>query len=246
MMHRHARSLALAVPLVLGACGQGQEAADPTGPTTTASEASSTPTIQDVMEIEKLTPLEPGTYVIDPDSDPSTPLHVVYEVPVEGWSQWFGAVKFAEDTHVMINITTVVNLVRHGCRDHSWADPPVGPSVDDLAVALADLAPFRVTSGPTDVTMYGHRGKHLELSAPDLGDFTGCVDGNLSSWVAPIDVAEGEGGAFHAYNAEPVEEFWILDADGTRLVIEATWSPASPPADVAEMRAILGSIRVEA
>lgn len=248
-MHRHARSLALAVLLVLGACRPGQEAGDPTGPTTTASEPSPTPTIQDVMELEKLAPLEPGTYFIDPDQDPSTPLRVVYEVPVEGWSQWFGAVKFAGDGQVMVNITTVVNLVRHGCRDHSWADPPVGPSVDDLAVALADLAPFRVTSAPKDVTMYGYRGKHLELTVPDLpvegSDFTGCVDGNLSSWVAPIDVAEGEGGAFHAYNAEPVEEFWILDVEGTRLVIEATWPQTSPPADVAEMRAILGSIRIE-
>ncbi|KRT61073.1 MAG: hypothetical protein XU10_C0044G0006 [Chloroflexi bacterium CSP1-4] len=248
MRTHHGRALALAVLLVLGACGPGQEAADPTGPTTTASEPSATPTIQDVMELEKFAPLEPGTYFIDPDSDPSTPLRVVYEVPVEG-SQWFGALKFAEDGHVMINITTVVNLVRHGCRDHSWADPPVGPSVDDLAVALADLAPFRVTSTPTDVTMYGYRGKYLELTVPDLpvegDDFIGCVDGNLLSWVAPIDVAEGEGGAFHGYNAEPVEEFWILDVDGTRLVIEANWSPASPRKDVAEMRAILDSIQIE-
>jgi hypothetical protein len=249
MRHRYVGSLAPVVLLVLGACGPGQEAADPTDPTTTASEPSATPTVQDVMELEKFAPLEPGTYFIDPDSDPSTPLRVVYEIPFEGWSQWFGALKFAGDGHVMINITTVVNVVRHGCRDHSWADPPVGPSVDDLAVALADLAPFRVTSTPTDVTMYRYRGKYLELTAPDLpvegDDFTGCVDGNLLSWVAPIDVAEGEGSAFHGYNAEPVEEFWILDVDGTRLVIEANWSPASPPADVAEMRAILESIRVE-
>ena len=255
-MHRHARSLALTVLLLLGACGPGQEAADPaaaapTGPTTTASEPSPTPTIQDVMELAKFAPLEPGTYFIDPDSDPSTPLRVVYEVPSEGWSQWFGALKFAEDGHVMINITTVVNVVRHGCRDHAWADPPVGPSVDDLAVALADLAPFRVTSAPTDVTMYGYRGKHLELSARHLpvegdGGFAGCVDGNLFSWVAPIDVVEGEKGAFHGYNAEPIEEFWILDVDGTRLVIEANWSPASPRKDLAEMRTILGSIRIEA
>ena len=227
--------------------GSGTTVATPA--TTTPSEPGAMPTVQDVMELEKFAALEPGTYFIDPDSDPATPLRVVYEVPVEGWSQWFGALKFAENGHVMINITTVVNLVRDGCRDHSWADPPVGPSVDDLAVALADLAPFRVTSGPKDVTMYGYRGKNLELNAPNLqfeGDaFTGCVDGSLSSWVAPIDVAEGERGAFHGYNAEPVEEFWILDVDGTRLVIEANWSSASLPADVAEMRAILGSIRVE-
>ena len=167
---------------------------------------------------------------------------MVYEVP-EGWSQWFGALKDAEDGHVMINITTIVNVVRHGCRDHAWADPPVGPSVDDLAVGLADLAPFRVTTAPEKVTRYGYRGKHLELTVPNV-DFGGCVDGNLSSWVAPVDVAEGEG-AFYAYNAEPIEEFWILDADGTRLVVEANWSPNSPPADLAEMRAILRSIRVE-
>lgn len=217
--------------------------------TTTVSEPNSGPMVQDVMELAKFAPLEPGTYFIDPDSDPSTPLRVVYEVPLEGWSQWFGAVRFAENTHIAINITTVVNVVRDGCRDHSWADPPVGPSVDDLAVALSELAPFRVTSGPEDVTMYGYHGKYLELAAPGMHvegeDFTGCVDGNLSSWVAPIDVAEGEGGAFHGYNSEPIEEFWILDVQGTRLVIEANWSPASLPTDIAEMRAILRSIRIE-
>jgi len=141
-----------------------------------------------------------------------------------------------------MNITTVVNLVRHGCRDHSWADPPVGPSVDDLAVALADLAPFRVTSPPEDLTIYGYSGKYLELTVPDLPvsgeEFTECDDGNLRSWVAPIDVAEGEGSAFHGYYAEPgrTEDFWILDIDGTRLVIESNWSPASPQEDVNEMR----------
>ena len=203
------------------------------------------------MELEPFGPLEPGTYFIDPDADPSTPLRVVYEVPAEGWSMWTGAVKFAEEGWVAVSITSVTNLVRHGCRDHSPADPPVGPSVDDLAAALADLAPFRVTSPPKDVTIYGFRGKYLELTVPNLpvegkGDdryFTGCAEGNLESWIAP----EALGGAFYGYNAEPgrTEEFWILDIEGTRLMIEANSSPASPRKDVAEMRAILDSIRIE-
>jgi len=37
----------------------------------------------------------------------------------------------------------------------------------------------------------------------------------------------------------------LLDVDGIRLVIETTWSPASPTEDMAEMRAILDSIRIE-
>jgi hypothetical protein len=244
----------LAALIALGACVPGSEAADPTIPSPTAlGDRSPTPTVQDIMELEPFAPLEPGTYFIDPDGDPSTPLRVAYEVPAEGWSQWIGAVKFADDGHVGVSISTVTNLVRHGCRDHSWADPPVGPSVDDLAAALGDLGPFRVTSPPKDVTIYGYRGKHLELTVPDLpvegeGDdrrFAGCEEGTLKSWVAFVDRAE-EGDAFYGYS-EPghTEDFWILDVDGTRLLIEANWSPASPREDVAEMRAILDSIRIE-
>lgn len=254
MTGRHGRSLVLAALMALGACAPGPEAADRTILSPTASgDPSPTPTVQDIMELEPFAPLEPGTYFIDPDLDPSTPLRVVYEVPVDGWRMWIGATKWSEDGHVMVSITTVTNLVRHGCRDHSWADPPVGPSVNDLAAALADLAPFRVTSPPKDVTVYGYRGKHLQLTVPDLpvegeGDdrrFTGCVDGNLKSWVAAIDTEPGD--AFYGYNGEPrrTEEFWILDIEGTRLVIEANWSPASPRKDVAELRAILDSIQIE-
>jgi len=60
-----------------------------------------------------------------------------------------------------------------------------------------------------------------------------------------IDTEPGD--AFYGYNGEPgrTEEFWILDVDGTRRVIEANWSPASPRKDVAEMRAILDSIWIE-
>lgn len=83
-------------------------------------------TVHDVMEIAYFAALEPGAYSIDPDVDPSTPLRVVYEIPAEGWSRWIGAVKFSDVGHVGVSITTVKNLVRPGCVDHSWADPPVG------------------------------------------------------------------------------------------------------------------------
>jgi hypothetical protein len=238
------------VPILAG-CGS-DDAAKATAPKKTNA-PTSTATVQDVMEFEGFAPLEPGTYFIDPDGDPSTPLRVVYEVPFEGWLQWIGATNSSNGAHVMVSITTVTNLVRHGCRDHSWADPPVGPSVDDLTTALADLAPFRVTSPPKDVTIHGYSGKHLELTVPDLPvegplddrSFAGCEEGTLKSWVAPTDTEPGD--AFYGYNGEPgrTEEFWILDVDGTRLMIEANWSPASLREDVAEMRAILDSVRIE-
>jgi hypothetical protein len=246
--------LVFALLVALAGCAPdtGSSASRTSAPPT-PSEASPTPTIQDIMELEGFAPLEPGTYSIDPDGNPSTPLRVVYEVPAEGWSQWIGAAKFANDGHVGVSITTVTNLVRQACHDHSWADPPVGPSVDNLAAALAGLAPFRVTSPPRDVTIDGYRGKHLELTVPDLpveeeGDdrrFTGCEEGKLKSWVAFVDTAE-EGDAYYGYSGPGFrEEFWILDVEGTRLMIEAGRSAGSPPKDIAELRAILDSIQIE-
>jgi hypothetical protein len=252
MSERRGWLLGLALLFALEGCGG-------------ASERTVTPTIQDVMELEFFAPLEPGTYFIDPDGDPSTSLRVVYEIPFQGWSQWIGAAKFAEEgtacsangcpgrpSHVGVSITTVSNLVRDGCSYHSWANPPVGPSVDNLATALAHLAPFRMTSPPEDVTIYGYSGKHLELTVPDLpvegeGDdlrFTGCTDGDLKSWVAFIDTAPGD--AFYGYTGPGYrEEFWILDVDGTRLMIAAGRSLGSPSENLAEQQTILDSIRIE-
>jgi hypothetical protein len=202
------------------------------------------------MGLENFVDLEPGTYSIDPDGDPSTPLRVTYQVAAAGWSQWIGAVKFNDDGHVGLSITTVDNLVRDGCSDHRPAEPAVGPTVDDLAAALSTLAPFELTSPPSNLTILGYQGKHLELTASDVrvvGEgtsriFADCADGNLHSWIAP-----NLGGSFYGYNTQPgeTEEFWILDVDGTRLVLETTQSPESPPQDVAEMEAIFDSVRIE-
>jgi hypothetical protein len=236
--------------LAAAGCSSAPEGTDTTTPSPTATfDSSPTPAVHDIMEIPYFDPLEPGTYSIDPDLDPATPLRVIYEIRADGWSQWIGAAKFAGDGHVGVSITTVSNLVSHGCRDHAWADPPVGPGVDDLANAIADLAPFRVTSPPEDVSIYGYRGKHLALIVPDLrvsddGNFIGCDEGKLKSWVAAIDTEPED--AFYGYSGPGYrEEFWILDVDGTRLMISAGRSAGSPAEDVAEMRAILDSIRTE-
>ena len=218
MKTRHGRSLALVIMLALGACTSGSEAVEAPGSsaptssdadTTAPSETVPGPKVQDIMSSSPSLRSSPGPTSSTPTSTPPPRSAWCTRSPLEGWAAWIGAAKPADDGHVMVSITTVTNLVSHGCRDHSWADPPVGPSVDDLAAALADLAPFRVTSPPKDVTIYGYRGKHLELTVPDLpvkgeGDdrrFTGCAEGTLKSWVAAVDTEPGD--AFYGYNASP-------------------------------------------
>jgi hypothetical protein len=215
---------------------------------------SPSPLVRDIPA-EPFASLEPGTYVVDADGDPATPLRVTFKVPAAGWTGWIGTAKFSNVGNVGLSVSTVSNLVTDGCRDHAWADPPVGPTVGDLATAMAVLEPFEVTSPSTDVTAYGFSGKHLTWIVPDLpvqkvgnGNpdvFTGCVDGKLKSWVAWIDTAE-PGDAFYGYSGPGYsEEFWILDVDGTRLMIAAERSAGSPAEDLAEQQAILDSIRIE-
>ena len=200
--------------------------------------------------MEQTGPLEPGSYFIDPDGDDTTPLRVTYEVP-DGWSSWFGAIKEDDFGHTALSIITVPNVVTDGCRDHTPLDPPVGPTVDDLATALSRLAPFEVTAPPTDVTLLGYQGKHLALTVPvdlrvDSGaenfhDFADCLDGELHSWISTNNE-----GSFSGYEAPGhTEEFWILDVQGTRLVLVKDASPNTPAQDIAERDAIFDTIRIE-
>jgi hypothetical protein len=241
---------ALAAVFLLAACSTTSSTWS-----TSAAVASGTPSTSgsatDIMKLEPLEPIKPGAYFIDPDGNRSTSMHVAYEVAAEGWSQWIGAAKLSDVGHVGLSITTVTSLVTDGCHDHSWAKPPIGPAVGDLAAALATLAPFRVTSPPSDVSAHGYSGKHLEWMVPELpvdpadpSRFTGCVNGSLASWVAFVDVVPGD--AYYGYSGPGYrEEFWILDVDGTRLMIAAGTSPGSSPTDIAERDAILASIRIQ-
>ena len=103
------------------------------------------------------------------------------------------------------------------------------------------------------MSVYGYRGIHLELTVPNLPvegagtdtRFTRCAEGSLKSWVAAID-ADEEGDAFYGYAGLGYrEELWILDVDGTRLMIAAGRSPGSPADDLAEQNEILDSIQIE-
>ncbi len=194
------------------------------------------------LDLQGFEPLERGTtYLIDPDGDPSTSMRVTYEIAAEGWDAWPGAVKDNLAGHTLLTITTVDNLVADGCADHTLADPPVGSTVDDLANALTQLAPFEVTEPPTDITLKGYQGKHLALTVPTGTDMAACQDGAIHSFAFANNGDE----AFSGYNVgTSTDEYWILDVDGTRLVLIANTSPSSPDEHLAELQEIIDSIRI--
>lgn len=202
------------------------------------------------MDVPDFSPLEVETYFVEPVA---SDIQVFYTIPAEGWMSWFGAFKLglatdAPNSVVGFSIVNVTNVVQEGCTAHVAADPPVGPTVDDMATALATLSPFVLSKPPSDVTIDGFSGKHLELTVPDLtlggsGDdtaFTDCTNGELWSWIGkPLSFAN------HSYSHPgQVDEYWLLDVDGTRVMIGTLTSPGSSEGDLAELRSIVESIDI--
>ena len=132
----------------------------------------------------------------------------------------------------------VGNVYTDGCQwEGSLLNPPLGPTVDDLANAISGLED-RETTVPVDVVLDGFVGKELEMTIPDI-DFASCDNGEFRSWVDPTGIAR--------FHQGPLEHsrILILEVGGTRVLIFGRSFPASSPADVAELDQIIDTIQIE-
>lgn len=116
-------------------------------------------------------------------------------------------------------------------------DPPVGPTVDDLASAWAGLTAFDATA-PTDITIDGFDGKQVEFTVPDYDEAT-CPYGDLML----LQDNSGQDG-YWAQGPNQHHQLWILDVDGTRLVIAGFWYPDTSDQDRSDIDEILNSIQI--
>jgi hypothetical protein len=189
---------------------------------------------------------EPGTYSFSFTGLPS----ITFTVPA-GWRNGGagGPTKNDGSTSALgLSPWIVGNLPVDPCL---WADgmlqPPVGPSVDDLANALARM-PRRNGTAPSAVTLGGLQGKYLELSIPADLDFATCSQVPGTGSVSPHFFVTWVGPAGDDYNgfASPGSKnrVWILDDAGVRFVLDATTFPDASAADRAELQAIIDSIRI--
>ena len=134
-----------------------------------------------------------------------------------------------------ISFSIFENVVADPCHsDNGFLDPLPGPSVDDLATALARVPGLTVTK-PTAVTLAGYQGKELTMTAPTSA--SGCTAGVDRVWELPL-------GATNDLTPGEVDKVWILDVGGERLVIDAPETPGETPASITEVQTILDSIGI--
>ncbi len=230
--------LQIGLVIALAACSDGAPALTSTGPigAVTASAHSSPSPIATARALDEglQGPLDPGIYVT------ASPFltRVTFSLP----AQWFADVGGPYAVFLDPSMDPVSNddgLVEFVIFDKVYADPchvdrgllnpPPGPSVDDLAKALASV-PSLVATTPTDVTVAGYHGKQLTLTS-DTSTAT------CSLWQLPL-------GAANTMVPGERDRYWILDINGQRLVISAHEVPSESPAHKAEVQAILDSISI--
>ena len=113
-------------------------------------------------------------------------------------------------------------------------DIAVGPSVDELAAALAANAAYEATT-PTDVTIGGFAGKRVDLQLPP-GDCD-ALDGN-----GVYFVFGGREGYVYAQGDGSDWQVSIVDVDGTRLILALFSYAETSAADLSAAQAIIDSL----
>ncbi|HEX9375147.1 MAG TPA: hypothetical protein VGB19_02760 [Actinomycetota bacterium] len=242
-----------AAALVVGGCTSGP-GADVTGTSTTEPEGVVEPSALAGTQFAG-TPLPegdltPGTYTMDKTTVPLEnsggfdSVRITFTVP-RGYESWdLGVLTTTRPKDLGVSFWKVSDVPADPCH---WrrGGPPVGPTVDDLATALANQSRRHATT-PTDVKLDGYAGKHLTLTVPanidfnhGLDEFMDCDQGAFYSW--------DPDGAFGRYHQGPnqVDELWILDIHGFRLVIDAAYYRNTATRYVSEIRGIVGSVRIE-
>jgi hypothetical protein len=226
-------------------------AAQPTatlGPTPPGTPSTPTPAPTFAYEVTALTAGPHAELVMGTGRYPG------YTVTVPtGWFELAGnhfVIKYPSvDGPVLgLSVWDVGTVFRDPCHWQGQGFDP-GPGVGELVTALVAQR-MRNATRPTDVTLAGYSGRYLEWSVP--------ADMKSSTWTNFDDCDADTGGSRdfqgwlgngmgNRYEQVPgqVDQLWVLDVDGQRLVVDATYSPDTTPADRNQLQQVVSSLRFD-
>jgi hypothetical protein len=232
-------------PSVGGAVATPSASPSPTptpAPTPTASSSAG------VAEFPGVSDNVPAGTYLWPADRVTTPADITFTVPA-GWTSRYGIPNKDRGGpgEIAVGDWMADNIYTDPCQwKGALLDPPVGPTVDDLATALVAQKAWNATP-PTDVTLGGYPAKRIERSIPADLDRASCDGGVMRTWAvlgddpvnAPVDT---ENLGLHPGQLNVT---YIVDVDGDRLIIDTWHMPGTSAADLAELDAILASMRIE-
>ncbi len=216
--------------------------------------------------IDRSEHLEPGTYYVDEVSGTPTPR--IFVTVGAGWTQmggtagWVMMLDRLPSAPVQIGWITAsraVAVFSDACHPSGGYHPGPVRTLDDLVAALTEQQGWAEVTTPTDISIDGYAGKAFQRTAPT--DMTDCDrhslthnntrvpnfdDGapgfpNFQSWESP----DGLGGGGY-YEPGVIETLWVVDLDGTVVVIATQlWPEPAAAAHPDFADAVLDSIRID-
>lgn len=171
-----------------------------------------------------------------------------YSVEVPGG--WSSGGKFIMRSGVAVMGLSVWDVIQVPSDPCHWKGHLVdaGSTVADLVRLLVGQEGRNATK-PTDVTLAGYSGTYLEWSVPaDMvvtadSDFEGCDQQPSNGHLDFVSWLSSGGGERYQQVAGQVDRLWILDVDGKRLVVDATYSPDATEAARDELNGVAQSLK---
>lgn len=232
----------------VGGVGAGGEPSASPNPTPTSTPTPTAAASAGVTEFPGFSDqVAPGTYLWPAGG--VFPADITFTIP-SGWISRYGVPHKDRDgpAEMAFGNWIIANVYADPCQwQGSALDPAVGPTVDDLVAALA-AQKGRAASPPTDVTLGGYPAKRIELSVPADLDPATCDEGVMRTWVAPGERVDtwysDDPEARSPLRSGQLNVVYIFDVNGGRLVVDTWHMPGTSAADLAELDAILASMRI--
>ena len=210
---------------------------DPEGP---ADQPSTTVTVPPTTPPQALfgaadVQLEPGTYSVDEvDGVPTMPILVTVG---DGWKTLDPRWAIGKGSGQGMTFSRPVRVMLDACHPGDGYYAGRVTTVEGLVAALSEQGGWIDVTTPSDISIDGHAGKAFQRTVPaDLSDCSFGSFGEFTSWDGP----------FHSpyYHAGETAIIWVLDLDGTVIVVEARLDAGLPAEATAELTTMLDSIRI--
>ena len=195
-----------------------------------------------------------GPFVIENLTPETAPVEgvpaITVAIPAPGWSYdpEFDVLNKGEEVDNLPEAALLIWGHAPGTGFEVYGDPcqwvattPDTPATtpDEIATALAAQA-SRDASEPVDVTIGGFAGKSITLHVPEDASFDPCDEGNFASYGIL-----GEASRYHQGPGQ-IDELWIVDVEGSIVILDAAYRPNTPAELIEELRAIAESATFEA
>jgi hypothetical protein len=238
---RNRRLGALAVAAVMGIVAavvviRAMDEGTGTQPGGQPTDTTEIPTIQPIPNAV----VEPGRYVFatfDPNLDAS--YRVTMDVP-EGYLGFGGGAIFKPGTsQTGVSTWAIGDVYADACQWRgTLLDRSAISSTDDVMAALANQQGLRVST-PTDVTIDGFAGTYIERTFPARMSLSDCDGVQFRVWL------NTGGGPRWLGSPGQLDLLWILDVEGTPLVIDVSLEVDATAQDRAELLRMVESVQID-